>query len=90
MNVKIIPTDKFRLEVDGKLIHGEFHVESEWEGMIKLSSDGPINHFIVKKPNLKHLNVYDYVPLIFGGGQNPKALQSVIAEVVEQTAIRVE
>lgn len=85
MKVKITPSVDLKIEIDGNAINGTFRIESEWEGFIKLRCDGPCATVIVRKPALA-MNPYDYVPTIFGGGQNPEKLKSIETEVVLQDA----
>jgi hypothetical protein len=81
MTAKISPRFAVRVEIDKKEILGDFSVVSEWEGMIKLESNCPVQRIIIRKPKTPG-NPFDFVHSIFGGGQSPEKLKSIEAEVV--------
>lgn len=86
MKAKLIPSTEMTLEIDGNPVRGNFTIESEWEGFLKLRCNAPCATVIVRKPALA-MNPYDFVPTIFGGGQKPEALKSIEVEVVLQDAV---
>lgn len=72
-----------KLEIDGQPIDGEFTVESTWNGLVRLTSNGPCRSVIIKHPAISHLNVYDSIPKIMGGNAaNDAELRTIEAEAV--------
>ena len=85
MKAKLIPSKIINIEIDGKPVPGNFRVESEWEGFMKLVCDSPIQTIIVYKPESPK-NPWDYIDSIFGGGkQTIGKIESVETEVVAST-----
>ena len=84
MKAKIIPSKSVTVEIDGKPVQGNFRVESEWEGFMKLVSDSPINIIIVYKPS-RPQNPWDFILPVFGGGQSPEKTESIEIDVVAST-----
>lgn len=72
-----------KLEIDGQPIAGEFTVESAWNGLVRLTSNGPCRSVIVKHPTISHLNICDSLPKIMGGNAaNDAELRTIEAEAV--------
>lgn len=72
-----------KLEIDGQRIDGEFTVESTWNGLVRLTSNGPCRSIIIKQPAIPHINVYDSMPKIMGGNAaNDAELSAIEAEGV--------
>lgn len=84
MKAKIIPSKNVTVEIDGRPISGNFRVESEWEGFMKLVSDSPRETIIVYKP-ARPQNPWDFILPIFGGGQSPEKTESIETDVVAST-----
>ena len=83
MKIKITPRFFMKLEIDGQPIDGEFTVESAWNGLVRLTSNGPCRSVIIKQPPISHLNVYDSLPKIMGGNAaNDAELRTIEAEAV--------
>lgn len=85
MKAKLTPSQAISVEIDGVPITGNFYIESEWEGFLKLKSTIPVMTVIVRKPE-RVGNPYDYVTTLFGGGQAPEKTKSIEAEVISQDA----
>lgn len=85
MKIKITPRFSMKLEIDGQRIEGEFTVESAWNGLVCLTSNGPCRRIIVKHPTIAHVNVYDSIPKIMGGNAaNDAELRVIEAEAVSR------
>lgn len=85
MKAKLIPSNSISIELDGKPIPGDFKLESEWEGFMKLVSTSPVNTIIVYKPKVPS-NPWDYILPIFGGGkQTIGKVESIETDVVAST-----
>jgi hypothetical protein len=83
MNIKITPRFSMKLEIDGQHIDGEFTVESAWNGLVRLTSNGPCRSVNIKHPTISHLNIYDSLPKIMGGNAaNDAELRTIEAEAV--------
>lgn len=81
MTVNLIPTDTFKLEIDGEPIQGEFRIESEWHGMVALVSDAPVRRIIIKRPP-RPSNHYDLLLKVFGGNRACEAPVALGTELV--------
>lgn len=65
--VTITQSVNFTVEVDGKPVHGNWKMESEWNGFIELKCDAPIMRLIIHKPQVSHLNHWNILHPLFGG-----------------------
>ncbi len=85
MNIKITPRFCMKVEMDGIPLDGEFVVESMWNGLVCLSSNGPCRKVIIEMPKISHLNVYDSLPQVMGGNATTdKDIKPFEAEVVSR------
>lgn len=55
------------LEINGKKEHGDFVLESEWNGLMRLECKSPSMHVIIRRPDSRKGNIYDKVHPLFGG-----------------------
>jgi hypothetical protein len=81
MRAKIIVKQHFEIEIDGKPVNGSYRIVGDWEGMVKLSCDGPVGALIIHSPD-KPKNSYDLIPKMLGGNAINGAEITFEAEVV--------
>lgn len=87
--VKIKQVTSFLVEVDGKVVPGDWRMESDWNGMIELKCNAPIQSIIIHKPSTSHLNAYDNLHPLFGGNVEAwkKGVPSVKVCVVKHSCV---
>lgn len=88
MKLEIKPSLRLKLFIDGKEVSGDFKVVGEWEGLVQLECTGPCAKVIIHKPHIANLNVYDFLPSMFGGNHKGSQFATVEAEIVSQDIIR--
>jgi len=81
MKAKITIKQTFTVELDGKPVSGEFHIESDWEGFVKLESNSPMETIIIERPD-RAVNQYDLIPKMLGGNSPNGKEITFTAEVV--------
>lgn len=79
--IKIIPKLALTIEIDGKKVSGCFRIDSEWNGLLKLSCDAPMGHIIIR-PIAGLVRSEQYVPKIFGGCLSNQLPPAIEAEVI--------
>lgn len=82
MKAKLIIRQVITVEIDGTPVQGDFIVEDSWEGLIKLGCSGPVQTFIIQRPELNGANVYDLLPKFLGGNRPGEAPLTLDVNIV--------
>ena len=75
----------YEIKIEGETLHGAFQVKSDWEGMVALKSESPMQTVIIRPPG-KAGNIYDLVPKMLGGNAANGTELSFEVELISPTS----